>query len=344
MKIGIDLRSVDNSFGGGIANYAASLCDNLQKIDQKNQYIFFNSGLGKDYNIPNKVLNTSLRFFNYPKLDKKIGGVDIFFSPNILFQSLSPDCKHVICCHDLSFLLFPEFLSMKRRIWHHLVQAKKLYQEADKIIAVSKNTKQDLINELNIPEEKIKVIYSGINPASDIDPEDIKKIKNKHNISDNFIFTLSVIEPRKNIESLIQVYNKIDPEADLVVAGRKGWKSQIIKTDKIKVLENISEKEKQALYQACQVFVFPSFYEGFGFPPLEAMAAGAPVIASANSSLSEICADKALLIDPYNLEEIEIALKEMLKDNSQYKNMNLNKEFNWEKTARETLELFESLV
>ncbi|MBU1673450.1 glycosyltransferase family 4 protein [Patescibacteria group bacterium] len=352
MKIGIDLRSIDNSYGGGIANYAASLCDNLLKIDHENEYVFFNSGMGKmsipgfeiqHINIPNKILNTSLRYLKYPKLDKKIGGVDILFSPNILFQSLSSDCKQVICCHDLSFLLFPEFLSMKRRMWHHLVQAKKLYKNADKIIAVSENTKQDLINELNIPKEKIKVIYSGINNKPALNQEEINKIKNKFNLPDKFILTLSVMEPRKNIESLIKVYKKLNPDAGLVIAGRKGWKTRIEPSDKIRVLENISEKEKQALYQTCEIFVFPSFYEGFGFPPLEAMAAGAPVIASANSSLSEICADKALLIDPYNLEELEIALNSMLDDNSHYKNQNISEIFNWEKTARETLELFEGL-
>lgn len=343
MRIGIDQRSIDNSSGGGISNYAASLCECLRKIDQKNEYVFFNSGLGKDYNVPNKILNTSLRFFKYPKLDKKIGGVDIFFSPNILFQSISPDCKHVICCHDLSFILFPEFLSHKRRIWHRMVQAKKLYQEADKIIAVSENTKQDLINEINIPEKKIEVIYSGIDPAPDLSSEEIEKTRTEYDINKKFIFTLSVIEPRKNIESLIRVYSKLNPDADLVIAGRRGWKSQLNQSGRIKIIENISEKEKQALYQSCQAFVFPSFYEGFGFPPLEAMAAGAPVIASANSSLSEICGDKAILINPYNLQELENALATMLKDNSQYKNQDISEEFNWEKTARQTLELFESL-
>ena len=353
MKIGIDLRSIDFSGGGGISNYTSSLCVNLFNLDTINQYKLFISGASldkqalsifdfpnveiKEINIPNKILNSSIKFFKFPKLDQTTGDVDIFFSPNILFTSLSKNCKHVICCHDLSFLFFPEFLSHKRRLWHKLVEAKKLYKNADKIIAVSENTKHDLMNELDIPENKIKVIYSGINKPNEISDQKINKILEKYKIPENFFLTLSVIEPRKNIESIIKVCNKLG--VNLVIAGRRGWKCD----KKIKFIENITEEEKQVLLKNCKAFIFPSFYEGFGFPPLEAMAAGAPVIASATSSLSEICGDKAILVDPYNLEELEKAIKHIKTNSYQNNNQDITEEFSWEKTAKKTLELFESL-
>ncbi|MFH1536631.1 MAG: glycosyltransferase family 1 protein [Patescibacteria group bacterium] len=378
MKIGIDLRSTDLSSYGGVSNYAHNLIVNLLKIDQTNQYVFFGNQFSKAekkiekylptgqagkfnnseikfYSVPNKLFNFSQKFFHYPKIDKLIGGVDVFFSPNILFTSLSKNCKHIICAHDLSFKLFPEFLSAKRRLWHFFVNPKKLYQSADKIIAVSKNTKQDLIKYFNIPEEKIKVIYSGLNKL-EIENIKIEETKKKYSLPEKFIFTLSVIEPRKNITSIIEAFENIQkkyPDLNLIIAGRKGWKYKNILTkinnnNKIIYLENISEKEKATLLQLARAFVFPSFYEGFGFPPLEAMSYNTPVITSNNSSLSEICANNAILIDPYNIIELQKAMEEVLSNTELRNNLiergkKLSDDFTWERTAEETLNLLENI-
>ena len=368
MKIGIDLRSIDFKKGGGVSNYTHNLIVNLLEIDKKNQYVFFSNQFSQEekklekykfenseikfFSVPNKVFNFSQKFFHYPKIDKLAGDLDIFFSPNILFLSLSKNCKHVICAHDLSFKLFPEFLSLKRRAWHYFVNAEKLYKNADKIIAVSENTKQDLVQQFNIPENKINVIYSGIDKKN-ISDGDIPAIKSKHNIPQNFIFTLSVLEPRKNIESIIDAFKNLQEKYQdlyLIIAGRKGWKyknilNKIEQNNRIIYLENISEKEKIALYKLSKAFIFPSFYEGFGFPPLEAMAQDTPVITSNNSSLSEICGDSALLVDPYNQVELQKAIQQILTSPELKSKMIENgrkvvEEFTWQDTAIKTLNLF----
>ena len=358
MKIGFDLRSVDLASGGGISNYGRNLLENLLKIDQENKYILFNNRFSpqvekfndlkiQSFRYPNKAFNFSQKFFNYPKIDHLLKGVDLFFSPNILFTAISGTCKHVVCAHDISFKLFPEFLSSKRKAWHYFVNPQKMYTQADKIIAVSENTKNDLINNMNISPDKIKVIYSGINihnPAS----EELDQIKEKYILPDKFILTLSVLEPRKNISSLITAFQELNLFGyKLIIAGRRGWKdNQILKQIKnnpnILFLENISDKEKFSLYKLASLFVFPSFYEGFGFPPLEAMSQGSPIVASLNSSISEICGEQAILIDPYNIYELKQGIKEGLK--KEKNNFNIEEKFNWERTARETLSLFSEIL
>jgi len=363
MKIGFDLRSVDLNSGGGISNYGRNLLENLLKIDDQNEYILFNNRFTsqvesfkdlkiRSYKYPNKAFNFSQKFLSYPKIDHLLKGVDLFFSPNILFTAVSNKCKHVVCAHDISFKLFPEFLSSKRKAWHYFVNPQQMYAQADKIIAVSKNTKNDLVNNMNISPDKIKVIYSGIN-IHNPQQNEIQEIKNKYNLPEKFILTLSVLEPRKNILSLITAFQELKnqnklSDYKLVIAGRRGWKdgkiiSKINNNPDILFLENISDKEKFSLYKLTALFVFPSFYEGFGFPPLEALSQGAPVVASLNSSISEICGDQALLIDPYNIQELKQAILDSLNRENSVENNDLINKYNWEKTARETLKVFNEL-
>ena len=212
-----------------------------------------------------------------------------------------------------------------------------------------------------VKEEKIKVIYSGISsefrPIDKNDPE-LKAIKEKYNLPENFILYLGTVEPRKNIASIIEAFelirrNKVSPYQDLklVIAGGLGWLyKDILKMaensqyeDDILFISSVVSADRVYLYNLSKIFVFPSFFEGFGFPPLEAMACGVPTIASNCSSLPEVVGDGALMIDPYRPEEIAIAAREIFND-EKLKNFLIKKgveqasEFSWEKCARETLE------
>ncbi len=185
---------------------------------------------------------------------------------------------------------------------------------------------------------------------------DIEQIKNKYNLPDKFILFLGTVEPRKNIEGLIGAYNEYRDNSDdksykLIIAGGRGWKSEGIYKkwkeskyrDDIKFLGYVDKKDKIYLYNLASLFVYPSFYEGFGFPPLEAMACGVPVITGFTSSLPEIMDNAGLMVDPYNIADMASAMEQVLSDeelknNLIQKGLERAKMFNWEKTAREYLE------
>ena len=390
MKIGIDIRTLMDARYSGVSEYTLNLIKEILKLDYHNEYRLFYNSFGDcpnipefnaknvklvKYNYPNKILNyLFFKFFNYPKIDKELG-VDIFFMPHINFIGLSSFAKSLITVHDLSFLRNPEFFSLRKNFWHNMINVSKLLKKFKQIIAISENTKRDIIELCGISPDKIKVIYSGVGEeykqitnldlieSKTIEAKRLNEVKQKYNLPDNFILYLGTIEPRKNIEGIIKAYNqlRIDnselEDVKLIIVGGKGWKSKNIYKewelseykDDIKFLDYISSENKVYLYNLASVFIYPSFYEGFGFPPLEAMACGTPVIASYSSSLPEVVGDAGLLINPYNIIDITEALKQILlnknlRDKLIKKGLKQASRFNWTKTAEEYhLEVFKSL-
>jgi glycosyltransferase involved in cell wall biosynthesis len=379
MKIGVDARVLMDRNYSGVSEYTANLLSAILRQDKENKYsLFYNSFkkqearlqiwktanteiIGTHY--PNKLFNYCLqKCFHYPKFDKILGGVDIFFAPHLNFLRVSSGAKLVVTVHDLSFLRYPEFFSCRKNIWHKAIGVVHLLKRADKIVAVSENTKHDLVEILKIAADKIEVIYSGNNflaaPLSDAEKD---KFFSKNNLQPGFIFSVGNIEPRKNISGLIKAYEGLrarrsDLKPQLVLAGAKGWKHrQIFKTWKnspyqkdIKFLGYISPAEKATLFAAAAVFAYPSFYEGFGFPPLEALGAGVPVVSSNVSSLPELLGGAALLVNPYRAEDISEALELILSDNNlRAKLITDGKQqavlFTWEKAAQAYLELFKKI-
>lgn len=384
MKIGIDIRTLMDIQYSGIPEYTLNLIKEILKLDKKNEYkLFYNSG--KDIsdkipkfdnaeiiktNYPNKLFNNLMqRVLGAPKIDQLIKA-DIFFMPNIGFVSLSNRCKKIITIHDLSFLRFPEFFSLKRRIWHGIINIKKILNQFDKIIAVSENTKNDLIDLCNIKAEKIKVIYHGVGGEYKvIEPNNQKlnEVKKKYALPDDFILYLGTLEPRKNVEGIIQAYGELreknkprtkdiscrrhyTTDCDklfnhpnlseeffvrgknlenfkLVIAGGRGWKyknifkiwSESKYKDSIIFLGYIEGADKVYLYNLASLFVYPSFYEGFGLQLLEAMACGTPVTCSFTSSLPEVAGGAAVMVDPYDTNNIASAMEQILTDN-EFKN------------------------
>jgi glycosyltransferase involved in cell wall biosynthesis len=389
MKIGVDIRVLMDKNYSGISEYTANLLSEIKKQNDAkdngeagNEYkLFYNSyhnledRLGKwrsgNFSListrwPNKIFNYFLeKILAYPKLDKVLNGVDLFWSPHFNFSSFSnsKSLKKIITVHDLSFLRYPEFFSSRKNFWHKALNVKKILKESDRIIAVSNNTKNDLVEVLNISPDKVKVIYSGNNLSKrEISSTEKEELLNRFELSGRLILYLGNIEPRKNIKGLIESYNNLraeNPEfkdLKLVLAGAKAWKNkEIFKSynnskfkDDIYFLGYISKSDKEVLYSISSVFVYPSYYEGFGFPVLEAMAYGLPVICSNISSLPEIVADAAITINPYNNSEIETALKLILSDEnlrSSYisKGYEREKLFSWSKTASEYIEEFKKI-
>jgi len=371
MKIAIDLRSLTSGSISGVENYTLNLLDNLLTLDKKNSYIlFYNSWNGKvagDFHfinshtkrtgIPNKILNIALKT-NFVSLEKLIGPFDCLFMPNLNQFSISSSAKLAITVHDLSPMVTPEFYNTTRRIWHRFLNYKKAFARANVIFAVSEYTKHDIMRLCNIAENKIKVIYPGLDHAifnPEISVESQRGARNKYSLPGDFILFLNTIEPRKNLSNLVKAFDLLDSDVHLVIAGRKGWKYRSIFNDirkskkfaKIHYRGYIPESEKPAFIKLARCLAYPSFYEGFGFQPLEAMACGVPVVVSQVTSLPEVVGEAAVLVNPYDVLSIASGLKQALQNDRLRemligKGLEQSKKFKWQYTAGKVLETFDT--
>jgi len=373
MRTIIDVRLLSRGGTSGIEEYTRLLVSHLLTSDQKNDYALFYNGLRKaplpaewrgrraeiiDTKVPNKILDVFSRFLNFPKIEDFAGKADLVFSPH--FNITATGLPRVITFHDLSFVHHPDFFLRRQRLWHWFQDCKRQAERADRIIAVSEFTKNDLANLLGISEEKIKVIYSGIDPTfkelSGNDGE-LLKFKSNHGLQKPFILYLGTLEPRKNVLSVVKIFNALaqTPEFkdwELVIAGNKGWlcgdvqkeAAKSVAKERVRFLERINPSDRVYLYNLAKIFIYPSFFEGFGLPPLEAQACGVPVLASDRTSLPEILGSSAVLADPWRLNDIYDGIKKIQSDGHFRENLiklgllNVQK-FTWERAAAETLDV-----
>lgn len=379
MRIGFDARCLEGENISGVGEYALELLKNILEIDSprsggagsSNKYAIFSNSFRqrnnrhlewikaypnaklKRFSFPNKVLNLCFWYLNWPKIDKLIGGVDIFFAPNINFLSVSDECRLITAFHDLSFERYPHFFALKTRLWHkYFVNPRKISWIAKRMIAVSESTKKDLEEIYQVKRGDVQVVQHGISENFKVldenDPK-LSEIKRKYQLPQKFIFFLGNIEPRKNISSIAAAYKNIvsgNPklsEYELVLAGNiSPLYGDLIEKNNIKTCGYIEREDRPYVYNLASLFVYPSFFEGFGLPILEAMACGTPVIASNNSSLSEVAGNSALLIDPNRPSEIAEAMENILIDEKLYKKFKKRgiaqaQKFSWKKCAEETL-------
>lgn len=371
MRIGIDIRCLQDGGRTGVEEYTLGVLRSMFEQDQDDTFVLFSNSRKevrlpefsypnvelKRFSFPNKIFNTSLKIFRYPKIDKLIGGADVFFVPSFRLAPCSSKCLMVATFHDLSFVRHPKYFSRKRSFWHWLMEPRKMVLEARKTIAVSKTTANDLIELYGTAPEKISVIHSGINERMgkvDRGSAEVREVKKRYNLPDRFILFLGTIEPRKNLEGLIAAFSLIRERDgvghDLVIAGARGWIKESffenVKNNKwsrnIHLTGFVRDEDKPALYSLADLFVYPSFYEGFGFPPLEALACGTPVITSYNSSIPEIAGAYATLVNPYDTQEIAEVMSQKLmypQMVSEEVSSEIKKRYDWQRAGRETLNL-----
>jgi glycosyltransferase involved in cell wall biosynthesis len=366
MKIGIDLRPLTKEISG-VKIYLTNLLPELFRLDHKNNYLLWWNSV-EPFPLTKlssrcKIINTNFsnRWLNLKFQFKKISiekilqtNLDLFWLPDPRPIHIDK-CKLVTTFHDLSPELFSQFFSIKTRIWHQFLNLPKLAQKSHKILTVSQATANDLQKFWQISTDKIQVTHLGVSkklkPAT---PTEIAQVRKKYTLPKKFILSLSTLEPRKNLGLLVRALAELKKETDcpheLIFVGNTNSKifakTKIPRKNFVKFLGQIPEQEKSALISASSVLAFPSLYEGFGLPSLEALACGVPVLAAKIPACEEVAGSAAIFADPYNLDAWKIGLEKILTKKKVRQHLikfglKRAKNFTWKKCARETLKNFE---
>ena len=263
----------------------------------------------------------------------------------------------VVTVHDLAYLKFPERFSAARRLYYRTSMVRGARRAAH-VIADSESTRRDLVELGGIPAERITVVHLGVeNTFAPVDDDAVlARVREKYSLPPRFFLFVGTIEPRKNVACIVEAYTQLADgldDIDLVIAGRRGWKfgplyAQIERaelTDRILMPGRIDDKDLAAVYSCAEAFVWPTIYEGFGLPLLEAMACGTPVISSDIGVVREVVGDAALLIDPQSPQQLADAMQRVVssgdfRDDLVRRGIARARLFPWEQTATRTLEVY----
>lgn len=359
MRIGVDASRAFTPRRTGPENFSYQLLCSLAKLDRRNQYFLYSP-----YPYPGSEKfppNFHLRHLPFPFLWTKIrfsltmlrdrDQLDLLLVPAHSSPYFGP-AKKIICLHGLEYEFFPQAYSRFNR-WYLRRTTKQSLKQAAKIITDSQNSKKDFIKIYQADPQKIEVISPGVNP--------FPTSKNHSFFKTPYFLFVGRLESRKNLVQLIKIFADLKKNLHLphklVLAGKKGFGfDKIIQAIAQRELRSevilpgyIPDEKLARLYQHADIFFYPSLYEGFGFPPLEAMSAGIPVVAANSSSIPEIVGEAALLVDPNNSSEAVIAATNLIQDQSLRQNLIRRgrkrvKDFSWLKTAKKYLDLFAVVV
>jgi glycosyltransferase involved in cell wall biosynthesis len=392
MRIAIDGRTI-TAQRTGVGEYSERLVRHLLQIDSKNEYFLFliephdtlaAPNLTKVY-IPgyNRMgLNRWWENILLPRFLQR-QAIDIYFSPAFTLPllprlgkhlgflhlprrlsyvfNINQKVKYVVTVHDVIAFLFPEYFTLKMRVWTKLF-VKNAVRLADTIITVSETTKRDLITLLNADPARIVPIHAWLDPkyAPVTDPVVLNNVRTRYNLPNTFILYVGTIEPRKNIAGIVRAHAllpaALQKEYPLIIGGGKGWYAQQIideihsaETERhVEMIGYIAHEDLAALYSLASVLVFPSFYEGFGSPPLEAMACGTPAIVSDIPSLREAINGAAILVNPNDTSQIAEAIERVLTDKQlasslRERGLERAKDFHWEIKVEELRRVLEDV-
>ncbi len=363
MHIGIDARLVHYT-QAGIGQYIIRLTQALAAINREDRFTLFQHRADTVPLVhqPN-FRRVGLWTPSHHRLEQWLlgfeirpGMVDVLHSPDFI-PPFHNGFRSVITIHDLAFLLYPHFLTKESARYYG--QIDQAVQRADHIIAVSESTKRDICRLLGVSEAKITVIYEAAHPGfRPIDREVAKEhVRSRFGLSYDFILFVSTIEPRKNVAGLLRAYRRLRDDYKLpyglVLAGARGWLADEVYalvddlnlSGYCRFLGPVSNDDLVYLYNAAACLAHPAFYEGFGLPPLEALACGTPVVVSDVASLPEVVGDAALIVDPNDTEALTVALWRLLTDPDlratlRVKGLARAANFSWRRAAEETMAVY----
>ncbi|NPA68722.1 MAG: glycosyltransferase family 4 protein [Chlorobi bacterium] len=369
MKIGFDAkRAFYNS--GGLGNYSRNTILSVSKYYPKNSYTLFTPSTENsiDFKVPENIKTevpngflgkTFKSYWRTVRITKKIKEykLDVFhgLSGELPYKAhQKTNAKLIVTVHDLIFLRYPElYAAVDRKIY--LQKTKYACETADTVIAVSEQTKTDIINFLDIPDNKIEVVYQGCDPVFYNDAETGKKIETaqKYKLPHKYILNVGTVEKRKNTLSILKAlkHGKIDVE--FVIVGKKtDYQNQLLKfaedngmTEQITILNNVPTEDLPAIYRQAELFVYPSYFEGFGIPLIEALYSKIPVITTKGGVFSETGGLSSIYVEPDNIENLAEAIKKVL-NNSELREKMINEgyefvqKFNEEKIASNLMNVY----
>ena len=356
----------------GVSNYVEALLTHLGSIDQTNHYSVYTTK-GLDATVLGLPPNFRVLPSLFPTINPRVripweqliapillrfNGADVFHGVLNVTPLFCP-IPSVVTIHDLAFLSFPQtFRRLNRRylMWATRTSARR----AGRILAVSEATKHEIVRLLGIPPERIIVTYDACDARfQPPDPTVLEAFRRHNGLPERFILFLGTLEPRKNIPTLLDAYASIAPYTDalLIIGGAKGWlydavfaKAEALALgDRVRFVGYIDQAVQPLWYAAATVFVFPSLYEGFGMPPLEAMACGTPVVTTTSSSLPEVVGDAGITVSPTDANELGTALLRVLNDaalRAELRERGLRQagRFSWHETAKRTLMAYHDAV
>lgn len=363
--------------GAGIGQYVRSLVDAMLAQDTSNQYTLLTSGRrptqersfpvannvqGRSIGIPDRYLNILWYRWHVPLYANYFTGpVDLYHGLDFGLPPLKGKARKVVTVHDLAFLEHPETAVPSLAAYLNKVVSEAV-AAADAVAAISYATKQALITHYNVPPTKITIIPCGVGPQFQRITDQIllEQTRHKFELQHPFIFSVGTLEPRKNHLGLIKAFYEAQKSknapAMLAIAGGKGWMyeetqrtvAELKLENKVRFLGRVSESELITLYSLADIFAFPSFFEGFGIPPLEAMACGTPVITSNTSSLPEVAGGAALLVDPHDIHAIAQAITEImgnepLQEDLRQKGYAQAQRYTWSQAASKMLSIYQQL-
>lgn len=373
MKIGFDAkRAIQNNTGLG--NYSRYMIEILSDLYPENSYLLFAPKERKNSRLQKLQMNPNISF-HYPqginkyfpsvwrsnniKSDLKSNQIDIFhgLSNELPFGIQNTGIKSVVTIHDLIFLRYPEYY---KRIDRTIYTRKFRYacECSDRIIAISECTKRDIISFFGIPANKIDVVYQGCHPNFNklATKEKKEEVVKKYNLPPLFLLSVGSIEPRKNLMLIAKALKHLREEIHLVVVGKKTYYQDLVQefcdengiSDRVHIFNNYPFEDLPALYQLSRIFIFPSFFEGFGIPVIEALSSGTPVIAAKGSCLEEAGGPDSIYIDPDNEFELADQVQTVIHDQELSAHMSLKgneyvKIFSDKNIATKLISLYQSL-
>lgn len=362
MKIGIDASKISISQKTGTENYSYNLIRELLNIDKKNEYMLY-----LRENPPQFITsssNVTYKKIPLPRLWTQAGLASevLFNPPDVLFIPAHtmpvvhrPGLKTVVTIHDLGAEFLKQYHQFPQKLYLNK-STEFVAKFATKLIAVSEATKKDLVTKLGVSADRITVVPEAwdrelfhIPPSSEV-----RASRSKYHLDNDYLIFVSTIQPRKNLERLIEAFSKAKIGLDLVLVGKPGWLSEPIYlapkkfgvADRVKFLGHVPNQDLPGLYGGARAMVFPSLYEGFGIPVLEAMACGTVVLTSNTTSLPEVGGDAAYYVDPNNIESIVKGIEDIVTKDKIRHQLTLNaikqiQKFSWKKAAVATLKVLE---
>lgn len=365
MRIAIDARKLHDF---GVGTYIRNLIRHLARLDDQTEYVLLcgredcslPDQLGENFravqeNSPPYSVTEQLRI----PLRLYREQIDVFHAPHYVLPPLTP-CRSIVTIHDCIHLMFPQYLPSRLAYAYARLMLWAASRRANRILTVSETSKRDIVRFLGVPSSRVVIIPNGIDERFSTPPceEEVSRVRERYQLDAPFVLYAGNIKPHKNLERLIDAFYRVrqdglDEDLRLLLIGDEISKYATLRRavhryqlhKYVRFLGFVPDETLAVLYRLAHVFVFPSLYEGFGLPPLEAMASGTPVVTSNVSSLPEVVGDAAMLVDPYDPAAIADAIRQVLTEpelraDLRRRGLDRAREYSWERSVKRIREIY----